>query len=32
MISAQLKGRDFLRVNDWDADELVQVLDLADRL
>ena len=32
MISAQLKGRDFLRVNDWDADELVLVLDLADRL
>src|SRR5215212_1139721 len=32
LISAQLKGRDFLRVNDWDADELVQVLDLADRL
>ncbi|HKO22255.1 MAG TPA: ornithine carbamoyltransferase [Candidatus Eisenbacteria bacterium] len=31
-MSAQLKGRDFLRVNDWDADELVQVLDLADRL
>jgi ornithine carbamoyltransferase len=32
VISAQLKGRDFLRVNDWDADELLQVLDLADRL
>ena len=32
VISAQLKGRDFLRVNDWDANELVQVLDLADRL
>ena len=32
MISAQLKGRDFLRVNDWDADELTTVLDLADRL
>ena len=32
MISAQLKGRDFLRVNDWDADELTSVLDLADRL
>ena len=32
MISAQLKGRDFLRVNDWDADELISVLDLADRL
>ena len=32
MITAQLKGRDFLRVNDWAADELVVVLDLADRL
>jgi ornithine carbamoyltransferase len=32
VISAHLKGRDFLRVNDWDADELVQVLDFADRL
>jgi len=32
VISAQLKGRDFLRVNDWDADELIGVLDLADRL
>ena len=32
MISAQLKGRDFVRVNDWDADELIGVLDLADRL
>jgi ornithine carbamoyltransferase len=32
VISAQLKGRDFLRVNDWDAEELVQVLDFADRL
>jgi ornithine carbamoyltransferase len=32
MISAQLKGRDFLRVNDWDADELMSVLDLAERL
>jgi len=29
VISAQLKGRDFLRVNDWDADELIGVLDLA---
>jgi ornithine carbamoyltransferase len=27
-----LKGRDFLRVNDWSPDELVAVLDLADRL
>ena len=32
MISAQLKGREFLRVNDWSADELLLVLDLADRL
>lgn len=32
MIAAQLKGRDFLRVNDWQPDELVLVLDLADRL
>jgi ornithine carbamoyltransferase len=32
VISAQLKGRDFLRVNDWDTDELISVLDLADRL
>jgi ornithine carbamoyltransferase len=31
-VPAQLKGRDFLRVSDWDRDELVQVLDLADRL
>jgi ornithine carbamoyltransferase len=27
-----LKGRDFLRVNDWSPDELVVLLDLADRL
>jgi ornithine carbamoyltransferase len=32
VITAQLKGRDFLRVNDWAADELVIALDLADRL
>jgi ornithine carbamoyltransferase len=32
VISAQLKGRDFLRVNDWGAEELVTALDLADRL
>jgi ornithine carbamoyltransferase len=32
VISAQLKGRDFLRVHDWDPDELLLVLDLADRL
>ncbi|HWM13240.1 MAG TPA: ornithine carbamoyltransferase [Gaiellaceae bacterium] len=32
MIHAQLKGRDFLRVNDWAPDDLVLALDLADRL
>ena len=32
MFSVHLKGRDFLRVNDWAPDELVAVLDLADRL
>jgi ornithine carbamoyltransferase len=32
VISAALKGRDFLRVNDWAADELLGLLDLADRL
>jgi ornithine carbamoyltransferase len=32
VISAQLKGRDFLRVNDWAPDDLRLVLDLADRL
>ena len=32
VISLQLKGRDFLRVNDWDAGEIISVLDLADRL
>ena len=32
MVSVQLKGRDFLRVNDWEPDELRTVLDLADRL
>jgi ornithine carbamoyltransferase len=32
VIPAQLKGRHFLRVNDWQPDELVAVLDLADRL
>ena len=32
MIPAYLKGRDFLRVNDWTPEELVLVLDLADRL
>jgi ornithine carbamoyltransferase len=32
VIPAQLKGRDFLRVNDWAPEELVLVLDHADRL
>jgi ornithine carbamoyltransferase len=32
VISAQLKGRDFLRVHDWAAEELLALLDLADRL
>jgi ornithine carbamoyltransferase len=32
VIPVQLKGRDFLRVNDWSADELASVLDLADHL
>jgi ornithine carbamoyltransferase len=32
VVSAALKGRDFLRVNDWATDDLVSVLDLADRL
>jgi ornithine carbamoyltransferase len=32
VIAVGLKGRDFLRVNDWAPDELVAVLDLADRL
>ena len=32
MIAVGLKGRHFLRVNDWAPDELLQVLDLADRL
>jgi ornithine carbamoyltransferase len=32
VISLHLKGRDFLRVNDWDAGEIVTVLDFADRL
>lgn len=32
MVPAHLKGRDFLRVNDWAPDELVLVLDWADRL
>ena len=32
MVAVALKGRDFLRVNDWAADELLHVLELADRL
>ena len=32
MIPVHLKGRDFLRVNDWEPEELVSVLDIADRL
>jgi ornithine carbamoyltransferase len=32
MVAVALKGRDFLRVNDWESDELLSVLDLADRL
>jgi ornithine carbamoyltransferase len=31
-IPVTLKGRDFLRVNDWSSDELRTVLELADRL
>ena len=32
IVTGRLKGRDFLRVNDWAPDELLEVLDLADRL
>jgi ornithine carbamoyltransferase len=32
VIPVHLKGRDFLRVNDWETEELVSVLDIADRL
>ena len=32
MVPAHLKGRHFLRVNDWAPDELMLVLDWADRL
>jgi ornithine carbamoyltransferase len=32
ILPAQLKGRDFLRVNDWAPEELLLVLDIADRL
>jgi ornithine carbamoyltransferase len=32
VIPVHLKGRDFLRVNDWEPEELVSILDIADRL
>ncbi len=32
MAVAELRGRNFLRVNDWEPGELTEVLDLADRL
>jgi ornithine carbamoyltransferase len=32
VIAVALKGRDFLRVNDWGTQDLLSVLDLADRL
>ena len=32
MIPAHLKGRDFLRVNDWEPADLTTLLDVADRL
>ncbi len=32
MRRGDLTGRDFLRVNDWEPDEIASVLDLADRL
>jgi ornithine carbamoyltransferase len=32
MVAVAFKGRDFLRVNDWAPDELLSVLELADRL
>jgi ornithine carbamoyltransferase len=32
VLAVGLKGRDFLHVHDWAADELVSVLDLGDRL
>ena len=31
-VAADLKGRDFTKVADWEADELLRVLDLADEL
>jgi ornithine carbamoyltransferase len=32
VVAVALKGRDFLRVHDWPAEDLLSVLDLADRL
>ena len=32
MISASLKGRHFLRVNDWSPEELTRMRELADEL
>jgi ornithine carbamoyltransferase len=32
VITQELKGRDFLRVNDWEPERILEVLDLADRL
>jgi ornithine carbamoyltransferase len=32
VVAVALKGKDFLRVNDWGAEDLLSVLDLADRL
>jgi ornithine carbamoyltransferase len=32
VVTVQLKGRDFLRIRDWEPGELLMVLDLADRL
>jgi ornithine carbamoyltransferase len=32
VLGVHLKGRDFLRVNDWEADELLAVLEFAERL
>jgi ornithine carbamoyltransferase len=32
VVAVALKGKDFLRVNDWAAEDLLAVLDLADRL
>ena len=32
MVAVALKGKDFLRVNDWAAEDLLSVLDLGDRL